>query len=195
METYAPPSPTGRLTPIQALRGASLLGAATVVCTAAALLGGGAVYVVLAVAGAAATALVFHYADAHPDDRAWEITGDGGPLAEARERRPHRGLADPVAVHTEYAVLAEDGRIAIYAFDVLTASEDPQDGAMLVMGRPRHQATRVRQETVAPADRGARLLRAQEYAAQLEARAAADARAARWGGHARRDGRPRGAPK
>jgi hypothetical protein len=66
---------------------------------------------------------------------------------------------------------------------------------MLVMGRPRHQATRVRQETVAPADRGARLLRAQEYAAQLEARAAADARAARWGGHARRDGRPRGAPK
>ena len=178
METYAARRPTGRLTPVRALRGASLLGAATVVCTAAALLGGGVVYVVLAVAGAAATALVFHYADAHPDDRGWEVAGFGGPLAEARERRPHRGLADPVAVHTEYAVLVEDGRIATYAFDVLTASEDPRDGAMLVMGRPRHQATRVRQETVEPADRDARLVRAQEYAALLEAKAAAEARAA-----------------
>ena len=107
-------------------------------------------------------------------DRTWQWRPDrGDELARVRERRPHRGDADAVVAHAEYAVSVEDdGTLVTWAFEPLHAGDEWDEDTVLITGIPRYEARRVLSVGSDPTDRARaseQLVVAQEHAATLEA--------------------------
>jgi hypothetical protein len=127
--------------------------------------------------------------------RTWHEPGE---LDRVRARRPHAGEADPELAHDEFAVTAEDsGELWIWRLRPLGIDDaTPDDGSVLVPGRPRWAAKVVEHRPFDARDTGRaaeQLVEAQHRAAALEveAQGAAHRRIAELGTRAELDAEAR----